>query len=209
MTNTAVQRDASQSPVQSGSGSARVRIRRGDEGRFYLGLVALIATAVFATLAVVALLPVVFPGATSASITSGSMMPKLRAGDVVVAVDHGNEPIAIGTIVVFDDPRGGGLVTHRVVGVNPDDTYTTKGDANGSVDPAPVRPESIRGVGRAVVPYVGLPSVWLSEGRWLPLALTAAGIAAAVWFVRYAVEVHYDPWRDDFRDRVEAGAGHA
>lgn len=194
MTTAAGQRDASQGPEQPGSGSARVRTKRGDEGRFYLGLVALVAIMVFATLAVIALLPILVPRATSASITSGSMMPKLRPGDVVIAVDQGDTPIAIGTIVVFEDPHAGGLVTHRIVGINPDGTYTTKGDANGVVDPAPVPPANVRGVGRWVVPYVGLPSVWLSEGRWLPLMLTIAATAAAVWFVRYAAEVRYDPW---------------
>lgn len=199
MTTATGQRDASQCPEQPGSGSARVPAKRGDEGRFYLGLVALVAIMVFATLAIIALFPNLVPRATSASITSDSMMPKLRAGDVVIAVDTGDAPIAIGTILVFEDPRAGGLVTHRIVGINPDGTYVTKGDANGTVDPAPVPPESVRGVGRWVVPYVGLPSVWLSEGRWLPLALTIAAIAGAVWLVRYAVEVRYDPWADGER----------
>ena len=105
MTNAAGQRDTSRSPDNTGFGSVRVQAKRGDEGRFYLGLVALVAIMVFATLAVIALLPTLVPRATSASITSGSMMPKLRPGDVVIAVDQGDTPIAIGTIVVFEDPR--------------------------------------------------------------------------------------------------------
>ncbi|MGB9359694.1 MAG: signal peptidase I [Acidimicrobiia bacterium] len=206
MTNAAGQRDTSRSPDNTGFGSVRVQAKRGDEGRFYLGLVALVAIMVFATLAVIALLPTLVPRATSASITSGSMMPKLRPGDVVIAVDQGDTPIAIGTIVVFEDPRAGGLVTHRIAGINPDGTYTTKGDANGVVDPAPVPPANVRGVGRWVVPYVGLPSVWLSESRWLPLALTIAAIAGAVWLVRYAVEVRYDPWDDRAQDAASQSA---
>jgi signal peptidase len=133
--------------VQPGSGRARVRSGRGDEGRFYAGLIALVGITVFATLAIAAVLPVAIPGAYSASITSGSMMPKLRVGDVVIAIDSGDVVIAIGTVVVFEDPRAGGLVTHRVVAITPDGTYVTKGDGNGTADPAPVAPENVLGVG--------------------------------------------------------------
>jgi len=196
MTTVADQHGASQGPEQPGSGSIRARTKRTDEGRFYTGLVALVAILVFATLAVVALLPMIIPGYTSAAITSGSMMPKLRPGDVVIAVDRGDAPIAIGTIIVFEDPVRSDLVTHRVVGVNADGTYTTKGDANAIADITPVPPEYVRGVGRWVVPYVGLPRVWLADGRWIPLLLTIAAAVAAAWFVRYAVETRYDPWAE-------------
>lgn len=197
MTTVAGRRDASQGPDRPDPGTRRVEAQRGDEARFYVGLVALIAMMVFATLAVIALIPTVVPGATSASITSGSMSPKLRPGDVVIAVDQGDAQIPIGAIIVFSDPRRGDLVTHRVVGVNPDGSYTTKGDANATNDPAPVLPQQVRGSGRWVVPYVGLPSVWLSTGRWIPLLLTIAAIVACLWFVRYAIETRYDPWQDD------------
>lgn len=207
MINVEGQRDASQSPNKPDSGSVRARTARATEGRFYAGLVALVGIMVFGTLAVLALLPVVIPGMTSASVTSGSMMPRLRPGDVVIAVDPGAAPVLIGTIIVFEDPLRGDLVTHRVVGINPDGTYTTKGDANGIVDPAPVPPANVRGVGRWVVPYVGLPSVWAREGSWLPLMLTALAIATAVWFVRYAIEVRYDPWRDAASEGATQPAG--
>lgn len=199
MTAIAGRRDASQGPGRPDPGTRRVEAKGGDEARFYVGLVALIAILVFATLAVIALFPMIVPGATSASITSGSMSPKLRPGDVVIAVDRGDVPIPIGTIIVFEDPRRGDLVTHRIVEVNPDLSYTTKGDANATDDPAPVPRENVRGSGRWVVPYVGLPSVWLSTGRWIPLVLTIAAIVACLWFVRYAVETRFDPWNDDTR----------
>lgn len=196
MTTVADHRGDSQGPEQPGSGSIRARTKRTDEGRFYTGLVALVAILVFSTLAVVALLPMIIPGYTSSAITSGSMMPKLRPGDVVIAVDQGDTPIAVGTIIVFEDPVRGDLVAHRVVGINADGTYATKGDANGVVDITPVPGEYVRGVGRWVVPYVGLPRVWLTDGRWIPLLLTIAAAVAAAWFVRYAVETRYDPWAE-------------
>ncbi len=207
MTVVADRRDSSRGPAQPDPGSGRARTKRGDEGRFYLGLVSLVALLVFGTLAVIALLPMVIPGYTSASITSGSMMPKLHPGDVVVAVDHGDTPIAVNTIVVFEDPQRGDLITHRIVGINPDGTYTTKGDANGINDVTPVPPENIRGVGRWVVPYVGLPRVWLANNEWLPLLLTMAAGATVIRFVRYAVEVRHDPWQVDESTTPEKSPG--
>lgn len=189
--------DSSQDPATPDLGSRRARTKRGDEGRFYLGLVGLVALLVFGTLAVVAILPIVIPGVTSAAITSGSMLPKLRSGDVVIAVSQGDAPIAEGTIVVFEDPTKGDLVTHRVVGMNPDGTYTTKGDANGINDVAPVPPENIRGVGRWVVPYVGLLRVWLAEGQWFFLILAIAATGAGVSAARCATRIDCDPWQEN------------
>ncbi len=200
-------RDFSRDLEQTDPGRSRARTARGDEGRFYLGLVSLVALLVFGTLAVIALLPAVIPGVTSATITSGSMEPKLRPGDVVVAADHGDAVIAENTIVVFEDPARGDLVTHRIVGVDADGNYITKGDANGINDITPVPPENVRGVGRWVVPYVGLPRVWLAEGRWLALMLTLAATAVVLWSVKYAVEARYDPWRRlDGEDRSAGSA---
>lgn len=189
--------DSSQGPGQSDSGISRARTKRSEEGRFYLGLVGLVLLLVFGTLAFIAVLPIVIPGVTSAAITSESMLPRLHAGDVVVAVSPGDTPIEEGTIVVFEDPVEGDLVTHRIVGVNPDGTYTTKGDANGINDVAPVPPKNIKGVGRWVVPYVGLLRVWLAEGQWLFLVVAIAATGVSVSAARCATKIVCDPWQEN------------
>ncbi|MCL1693969.1 MAG: signal peptidase I, partial [Actinomycetia bacterium] len=178
-------------------GSGRAGTKRTEEGRFYLGLVGLVALLVFGTLAVVSVLPIVIPGVTSAAITSGSMMPRLHTGDVVIAVSQGDAPISEGTIVVFEDPVKGDLVTHRIVGVDANGDYITKGDANGINDVTPVPPENVRGVGRWVVPYVGLLRVWLAEGQWLFLIIAIAATGVGVSAARCATRIDCDPWQDD------------
>jgi signal peptidase len=197
MTVLADRSASSQGPDQPDSGSSRARTKRAEEGRFYLGLVGLVALLVFGTLAVVAVVPIVIPGVTSAAITSESMMPRLRAGDVVIAVSQGEEPITEGTIVVFEDPAKGDLVTHRIVGVNPDGFDVTKGDANGINDVTPVPPENIRGVGRWIVPYVGLLRVWLAQGQWFFLIVAIAAIGVGISAARCAASIECDPWQDD------------
>ncbi|MEN8115279.1 MAG: signal peptidase I [Actinomycetota bacterium] len=194
MTIVADPRDTFPDPEQPDPGSTRDRSKRSDEGRFYLGLVALIALLVFGTLAVVAVLPMIVPGYTSATITSGSMQPKLRPGDVVIAVDT-DELIDAGTIIVFQDPDRGDLVTHRIVEMNENGTYTTKGDANGVTDARPIPQQNVKGEGKWVVPFVGLPRVWVANGEWMPIAFTIVISVLVLWFVRYALESEYDPWR--------------
>ena len=163
------------------------RVYHGGKPLFYSGLLAVTALLAFGTMAVMAVLPMVIPGYTSASITSGSMMPTLRIGDVVIAVDHGDDEIAPGTIMVYEDPRNHDLITHRVVSVNPDGSYVTKGDI-GAPDPDPIPAANIQGTAQWIVPFVGLPRVWAAQRQWTPLILTMAATATALWLSRFAFD---------------------
>ena len=190
-------RDQSPGPTQD---PGTDRVDRSGKALFYSGLLAVTALLAFGTMAV---LPIVIPGYTSASITSGSMMPTLRIGDVVIAVDHGGADIAPGTIVVYEDPRKHDLVTHRVVSVNPDGSYITKGDVNGAPDPEPIPAANIKGTAQWIVPFVGLLRVWAAQGQWTLLVVTIAAIAVALWMSRFAFDARHDPWRKDAPTDVE------
>ncbi len=149
---------------------------RSDVALFYSGLVALAALMTFGGLTVMTVVPMIVPGHSAASITSGSMMPALRIGDVVVSVEHDGTEIAPDTVVVYEDPRdpsNPSLVTHRVVSQNEDGSYVTKGDAAAVTD-ALVPAENMRGRARWIVPFVGLPRVWAAQGQWPQLVLTVA-----------------------------------
>lgn len=167
---------------------------RSDVALFSSGLVAFTGLLAVGALALMAVLPMIVPGYTSASITSGSMMPTLRVGDVLVAVDHDGTDIAPHTVVVYEDPRKHDLVTHRVVSANPDGSYTTRGDASGLSDPKPIPETHIRSTGQWIIPFVGLPRVWVAQQRWTPLVLTVAVTALALWAARVAFDPRYDPW---------------
>jgi signal peptidase len=93
-----------------------------------------------------------------ASITSGSMWPNLKQGDMVFikGVSSKNE-INVGDIVVYKNPMG--FTIHRVIQKNAS-TIITKGDAN-NVDDAPVKYEDLVGKTLAYrgntlrIPYLG------------------------------------------------------
>lgn len=96
-------------------------------------------------------------------ITSGSMGPSISVGDLVLLTDPPrDELLAPGTVITFRDPVvPDGLITHRIDNVREDGLYRTRGDANGQPDADPVHPDDVVGVGRMLVPLVGLPVLWL------------------------------------------------
>jgi signal peptidase len=137
------------------------------------------------------LAPTLLLGWEAVVITSGSMQPALSPGDVVVASPP-TEAIGPGTVVVFHDADGR-LVTHRIVAVADDGTYVTRGDASGSDDSTPLDPADIVGVGRILVPAVGLSLVWAWSGAWVKLLLVMAATAVAFWLARWAWMPDLDP----------------
>lgn len=131
-------------------------------------------------LALAALVPTLLWGWQPLVITSGSMGPLVRPGDIVLAVgaDH---PVGAGTVITYEDPiRPGVLTTHRIVEVDPDGNYRTRGDANSALDSTPVPPDRVVGRGRLLVPMIGLPLLWASTAPWQFLLWAASTVLAGV-----------------------------
>lgn len=143
---------------------------------FYLSIVA--------CLVIWVLLVRVLVGWTPLVVTTGSMRPSINEGDIVLSAppEDGGRDLADGTVITFADPvRPGGRLTHRIDGVNEDGSYETKGDANAVADSYRVQPRDIDGVGRLLVPSVGLPRVWLEQGNLPMLLVWGLGTLLAVW----------------------------
>ena len=91
-------------------------------------------------------------------VEGGSMEPALSPGDVIVY----RRPGVVwqrGDLVVFE--HSGTLVVHRVAGKLRDGALRTRGDANESLDVAPVAPDDVRGKVLVVVP-AGRFAAWLA-----------------------------------------------
>ncbi|MCP4303971.1 MAG: signal peptidase I [bacterium] len=169
---------------------------RADQALLYSGLVAFTALLVLGMLSVMAVLPMIVPGYMAASITSESMTPTLSVGDVVIASDHDGTGIVPGTVIVYDGPRGYDLVTHRVVSTTAEGLYVTRGDGTGFDDGAPLAAASIRSKAQWIVPFVGLPRVWVAQRQWALVFLTFAVTALALWLSQFAFDPRYDPWTE-------------
>lgn len=134
-------------------------------------------------LAIFSLLPILF-GWEARVISSGSMRPVLPEGSVVhIDPDFPLDALGPGSVITFDQAGRDMSTTHRVADVERlagvTVGFTTKGDANRTADSAFVMASEVEGVARMVVPYAGLPSYWMSTGRWIKLGLTFVLMALA------------------------------
>jgi signal peptidase len=113
-------------------------------------------------------------GWKSTVVVSGSMMPRIRPGDVITAAPAPDR-VKVGTVVLVDDPaHPGELLMHRVIRFDDADRMITKGDANQTADTTPVPMANLVGIPRIRIPYIGLPYLWIRQGRYVPVV--AAGI---------------------------------
>ena len=99
---------------------------------------------------------------SSLAIGSGSMTGSINKGDVVI-IDKRNIDVKEGDVIAFR--QMGRIIVHRIYKVKDAEKriYITKGDANQSVDPIDIKPDSYVGKVVMKINYVGWPTVYLSE----------------------------------------------
>lgn len=125
-------------------------------------------------------------------VISGSMEPTVPVGSVAFTRAQPADEVAVGDIVTVERPRNLGLITHRVVSVEPGDDGTTqlvlRGDANTVDDPEPY---TVTSAGRYLghVPGLGSLALVLQTRGGLVLAGGVALFLLAVFL--------FDPRRTD------------
>lgn len=156
---------------------------------------------VLAALAIITAVATFAAGLTPHIISTGSMAPAVKPGDIVLTNDAiDRRALGQGTVITFEHPEDpGSLVTHRIIGFHDDGTYQTKGDANRVADPYAVSQESITGAGQFVVPLIGLPATWLRHGMWVEfgLFLLASTVAFAGSTLRLEEDDEDRPIQDE------------
>lgn len=161
-------------------------------GRFALGLAGIFLGTVGLTLAAIAAGAALVPSWGSTVVASGSMEPALRRGDVVVYIEQEIHQIKRADIVIFDVGRGS--TVHRVDSINDDGSATTRGDANRSTDSVPVQTGMLHGRAFAIVPWVGMPTLWAAEGAYVNLALLVVTSIVLLQTATLAWRPENDPW---------------
>ena len=95
-----------------------------------------------------------FLGYKSFVIVSGSMLPELEIGDIVVVKSINEVNLKEGDIISFRE--GNSIITHRIDHViDNGKRFITKGDANSSEDINPVDLENIEGIYEFKIPKFG------------------------------------------------------
>ncbi len=99
------------------------------------------------------------------AVESNSMVPTFYKGDILVLLGTSAKDLKIGDIIVFSVPSYSVPVVHRVVKINDDGTFQTKGDANlGQLSfEKMVNPEQIHGKEILIVPYLGWVKILMTE----------------------------------------------
>lgn len=87
-------------------------------------------------------------------VLSGSMESTIKTGSVAYVNTHVKvQDIKVDDIIAFNVNNT--QVTHRVIAINEDNTFTTKGDANKNEDFAPVKFEDYKGKTIFSIPHLG------------------------------------------------------
>lgn len=144
--------------------------------------------------ALLATKPSLVPGWKSVMIASDLMAPSSRSGYGVLVAPSDNVRLEAGTVSVFDDPGGSGLVTHRIVGLSTGDAYRTQDDGNSQADSTSLAAYQVVAVARLLVRRVAIPINWYSAGTWIHLVAWLTDLLLAVLVIPDAVLERYDPW---------------
>ncbi|MBU0898584.1 MAG: signal peptidase I [Nanoarchaeota archaeon] len=99
------------------------------------------------------------------AVESNSMVPTFSKGDILILHGVPTGQVSVGDIIVFSVEDQSTPIVHRVINVNDDGTYKTKGDANsGSLSfETSIQPSQIHGKSIMIVPYVGWVKIGITE----------------------------------------------
>src|SRR5574344_164281 len=101
------------------------------------------------------------------AIGSNSMKPFFSKGDAVIVrkiTKEDYQNLKVGDIIVYQHENK--LIIHRIVSIKENNNLVvinTKGDNNNSKDAWNIHLTDIKGKVKEVVPYIGYPSIWITE----------------------------------------------
>ncbi len=136
-------------------------------------------------------------------VVTGSMEPSIHVGEFIL-VDETAKEYAVNDIISFysEDPEiKGMLVTHRIVGINPDGSYKTKGDAADTADIYPVKASQIEGKFVKKLRFYKWIGSFADRKKLLFLLVILPMFFIAVYEVKTLAET----WRKVLNDREEKG----
>lgn len=97
------------------------------------------------------------------AVESNSMADTFYRGDILFLI--GQDSYVIGDIIVFSPSEGATPVVHRIIKINPDGTYQTKGDANSNQLPfeKSIMSEQVHGKVALIFPKLGWIKIGMTE----------------------------------------------
>lgn len=116
------------------------------------------------------------------AVESNSMIPTFYKGDILILQGVPASELDIGDVIVFMPPGKATPVVHRVIGLNPDGTVQTKGDANSGQLPfeKSISATQIHGRSIATIPYLGWIKIGATEVIFNNPLLLIVGVASLI-----------------------------
>lgn len=99
------------------------------------------------------------------NVSSGSMQNEIMINDLIVI--RKTDEYEVGDIITYLKEGEGIPVTHRIIKINPEGTYVTKGDANNTEDRFPVEKDEILGEVVKIKEGAGVKLLWLQSQGWI------------------------------------------
>lgn len=127
------------------------------------------------------------------AVQSNSMVPTFYKGDLLILQGTPAEALAVNDIIVFSVDERATPIVHRIVKINDDGTYQTKGDANTSQHPFETRIhlDRIHGKAMFIIPYLGWVKIGLSD---YVLPLLVNNLAWVIFFSILIIIIYYKFW---------------
>lgn len=114
------------------------------------------------------------------NVISGSMEPTYSVGDLLYVKTVDPDSVKVGDPITFVLNEDLVVATHRVVSIDSENRqFTTKGDANGTEDAAPVHFNNLIGVPVFAIPLLGYVSAYIQSPPGMYVAI-AFGIVLLV-----------------------------
>lgn len=137
-------------------------------------------------------------------VQSGSMVPALKPGDIVITGPVGGwltgqlEP---GKVITFQDDKA--IVTHRILEIY-DGVITTKGDANDDRDFRPLAESNVLGIELFSLPWLGYINGFVSSRRGWFLVIIIPTVLLVVFIVKDIIK---ESFKGDKTENREAKGG--
>ncbi len=117
-------------------------------------------------------------------VSSGSMIPTLNVGDIIIVRGADPHVVTVGTIIIFHSPYEWDMpIVHRVIAVLNDGgqlSFETKGDNNQVQDGWKIPAANLIGVYVLKIPYLGLISLELRGPLGVTLIILLVALIIAV-----------------------------
>jgi signal peptidase I len=127
------------------------------------------------------------------AVESNSMVPTFYRGDLLILQGAPPEELKIDDIIVFFPEGSSKAIVHRIITINDDGTFQTKGDANARQLPfeTSISAGQIHGRRILTIPLLGWVKIGVTEAAaflmanmlWLAVVIILA--AAGGWYILY------------------------